>query len=127
MATLNSLESQRNQQELAEKACLRMAKYRQRIKGDPVAHQEHTARAQEAKRVYNKRHATTNAITQRIRRANKRYKGQSNAHQRKAADTAAAPRDYEEEVVLYMEIRGDEKWQKSRWGKAAMEKAGDGY
>jgi hypothetical protein len=34
---------------------------------------------------------------------------------------------YEEEVVLYMEICGDEKWQKSRWGKAAMEKAGEGY
>jgi hypothetical protein len=35
------------------------------------------------------------------------------------------PRNYEEELELYKEIRGDEKWQKSMWGKAALAKATD--
>jgi hypothetical protein len=36
---------------------------------------------------------------------------------------AAGPRNYEEEVALYREIRADEKWQQSRWGMAALKRA----
>ncbi|KAJ7284751.1 hypothetical protein C8J57DRAFT_1217139 [Mycena rebaudengoi] len=114
----------RNQAELAEKARRRMAKHRANVEADPVISEEYRLRAKKSERLYHERHAVTRTVTQRIYHVNKSYKGASDSHRQKM-EAAGAPQNYEEELQLYKEIQGDQKWQQSLWGKAALVKATD--
>ncbi|KAJ7266115.1 hypothetical protein C8J57DRAFT_1229526 [Mycena rebaudengoi] len=113
------------QSQLAEKARIRMAKHREKVKADPALAEDYRKRAQEASSVHRQRFAAHNPCGQpaytpysevsrgegvaAIGRSSKRWQQDL--------------RNYEEEVALYREIRADEKWQQSRWGMAAARKS----
>ncbi|KAJ7237602.1 hypothetical protein C8J57DRAFT_1246890 [Mycena rebaudengoi] len=111
------------QSQLAEKARIRMTKHREKVKADPALAEDYRKRAQEASSVHRQRRHTILAANQRIHRILKSHEGKCSSHRKELEEMAAGPRNYEEEVALYREIRADEKWQQSRWGMAALKRA----
>ncbi|KAJ7229620.1 hypothetical protein C8J57DRAFT_1534376 [Mycena rebaudengoi] len=112
-----------DQSQLAEKARIRMAKHCEKVKADPALAEDYRKRDQEASSVHRQRRHTILAANQHIRRILKSHEGKCSSHRKELEERAAGPHNYEEEVALYCEIRADEKWQQSRWGMVALERA----
>ncbi|KAJ7276050.1 hypothetical protein C8J57DRAFT_1224183 [Mycena rebaudengoi] len=120
---INAWYRDKKQSQLAEKARIRMAKHREKVKADPALAEDYRKHAQEASSVHRQRRHTILAANQRIHRILKSHEGKCSSHRKELEEMAAGPRNYEEEVALYREIRADEKWQQSRWGMAALKRA----